>query len=46
MGLPNAGTSIPDYLDRKTGVAGFEDGAMYTNQSFNLAGGRGDPNGS
>lgn len=20
MGLPNAGTSIPDYLDRKTGV--------------------------
>lgn len=37
MGLPNAGTSIPDYLDRKTGVAGFEDGAMYTNQSFNLA---------
>ena len=37
MGLPNAGTSIPDYLDRTTGVAGFEDGAMYTNQSFNLA---------
>lgn len=37
MGLPNAGTSIPDYLDRKNGVAGFEDAAMYTNQSFNLA---------
>lgn len=37
MGLPNAGTSIPDYLDRKSGVAGFADAAMYTNQSFNLA---------
>ncbi len=37
MGLPNAGTSIPDYLDRRAGVAGFEDGAMFTNQSFNLA---------
>ena len=37
MGLQNAGTSVPDYLDRKVGVSGFEDGAMYTNQSFNLA---------
>ncbi|MBX7186483.1 MAG: ABC transporter permease [Vicinamibacteria bacterium] len=37
MNLPNAGTSIPDYLDRKTGVAGFEDAAMYTNQAMNLA---------
>ena len=37
MNLPNAGTSVPDYLDRKAGVSGFEDGAMYTNQSFNLA---------
>jgi putative ABC transport system permease protein len=37
MNLPNAGTSIPDYLDRKAGVSGFEDAAMYTNQAFNLA---------
>jgi len=37
MNLPNAGTSIPDYLDRKAGVSGFEDGAMYTNQPMNLA---------
>ncbi|MCM2254134.1 MAG: ABC transporter permease [Vicinamibacteria bacterium] len=37
MGLVNAGVSVPDYLDRKAGVAGFEDAAMYTNQSFNLA---------
>jgi putative ABC transport system permease protein len=37
MNLPNAGTSIPDYLDRKAGVAGFADAAMYTGQSFNLA---------
>lgn len=38
MGLPNAGVSIPDYLDRRAGVAGFADSAMFTNQSFNLAG--------
>ena len=37
MNLPNAGTSIPDYLDRKAGVSGFEDAAMYTNQAMNLA---------
>lgn len=37
MNLPNAGTSVPDYLDRKAGVAAFEDSAMYTNQAFNLA---------
>ncbi|MEO8361519.1 MAG: ABC transporter permease [Vicinamibacteria bacterium] len=37
MGLVNAGTSIPDFLDRKAGVAGFEDGAMFNNQSFNLS---------
>jgi len=37
MNLPNAGTSIPDYLDRRNGVSGFEDAAMYTGQSFNLA---------
>ena len=37
MNLPNAGTSVPDYLDRKAGVSGFEDAAMYTNQAMNLA---------
>ena len=37
MGLPNAGTSIPDYLDRREGVSGFADAAMFTNRSFNLA---------
>lgn len=37
MNLPNAGTSVPDYLDRKAGVSAFEDAAMYTGQSFNLA---------
>lgn len=37
MGLPNAGTSIPDYLDRKAGVSGFADMAMFTNRSYNLA---------
>jgi predicted permease len=42
MGLQNAGVSVPDYLDRKAGVAGFEDAAMYTGMSFNL-GGDGEP---
>ena len=37
MGLPNAGTSIPDYLDRREGVSGLADAAMFNNQSFNLA---------
>ncbi len=37
MGLPNAGISIPDYLDRKAGVSGFADAAMYNVRSFNLA---------
>ena len=38
MGMPNAGTSIPDYLDRRTGVEGIADAAMYTNASYNLGG--------
>ncbi len=38
MGLTNAGTAIPDYLDRKAGVSGFADAALYTGASFNLAG--------
>lgn len=37
MGLPNAGVSVPDYLDRRAGVAGFADAAMYYYDSFNLA---------
>jgi predicted permease len=37
MNLLNAGVSVPDYLDRRAGVAAFEDSAMYTNQAFNLA---------
>ncbi|MBI3885078.1 MAG: ABC transporter permease [Opitutae bacterium] len=37
MGLPNAGTSIPDYLDRRAGVSSFADTALFTRASFNLA---------
>jgi predicted permease len=37
MGLPNAGVSIPDYLDRRAGVSGFADTAMFTNMSYNLS---------
>jgi predicted permease len=42
MGMSNAGTSIPDYLDRREGVSGFADAAMYYNESYNL-GGASDP---
>ncbi len=42
MGLPNAGVSIPDYLDRRSGVTGFADSAMYTRRGLNLTGG-GEP---
>jgi predicted permease len=37
MGLANAGVSIPDYLDRRAGVSGFADSAMFHTRSFNLA---------
>ena len=37
IGLPNAGVSIPDYLDRRAGVSGFADTAMFTNLSYNLS---------
>ncbi len=37
MGLANAGVSIPDYLDRRAGVSGFADSAMFTTRSYNLA---------
>jgi predicted permease len=38
MGMPNAGISIPDYLDRRAGVSGFADAALYNRQNFNLSG--------
>jgi len=37
MGLEYAGVSIPDYLDRRAGVRGFSDAAMFTSMSYNLA---------
>jgi predicted permease len=37
MGLENAGTSIPDYLDRREQATALEDMAMYTGQNVNLA---------
>src|SRR5580698_152655 len=37
MGLPRAGVSIPDYLDRRAGVTSLAESAIYTTQSFNLA---------
>jgi predicted permease len=37
MNLEMAGTSIPDYLDRRERAAALEDLAMYHGQSFNLA---------
>ncbi|QYM80665.1 ABC transporter permease [Horticoccus luteus] len=36
MGLPDAGVSIPDYLDRRTAKS-FVDGAIYSGTSVNLA---------
>jgi putative ABC transport system permease protein len=37
IGLENAGTAIPDYLDRSKGVAAFADSALYHRANFNLA---------
>lgn len=37
MGLDYAGTSIPDYLDRKDQAPALEDLAIYTGESLNLA---------
>ncbi|MBI3886379.1 MAG: ABC transporter permease [Opitutae bacterium] len=42
MGVPNAGTAIPDYLDRRAAVSGFADAAMFTTRNFNL-GSDGEP---
>lgn len=39
MGLQNAGVSIPDYLDRREGVSGFADSAMFYSYGWNLGGG-------
>ncbi|MBY6204475.1 ABC transporter permease [Halomonas denitrificans] len=38
MGLPNAGVSIPDYLDRRDRAEAFEAVAMYTWDASNLTG--------
>ncbi|HZZ20592.1 MAG TPA: ABC transporter permease [Opitutaceae bacterium] len=38
LGLQDAGVSIPDYLDRRQGVTSFEDSAMYSGTTLNLAG--------
>jgi predicted permease len=43
MGLENAGTSIPDYLDRREQAQALEDIAMYTGTSFNMAESGGTP---
>ncbi|HEV7492056.1 MAG TPA: ABC transporter permease [Rhodanobacteraceae bacterium] len=36
-GLPIAGVSVPDYLDRRAQAAALEDAALFTQRSFNLA---------
>jgi putative ABC transport system permease protein len=36
MGLPQAGVSIPDYLDRKSQATAIEDATMFTMRSVNL----------
>ena len=41
MGLPQAGVSIPDYLDRKTQAPAIEDAALFTTRSLNLASAQG-----
>jgi predicted permease len=43
MGLEFAGTSIPDYLDRRGHAPSLEDLAMYTGGSYNLADGGSQP---
>ena len=37
-GLLDAGVAIPDYFDRRAGIAGIADAAMYTGESLNIAG--------
>lgn len=43
MGLEFAGTSIPDYLDRRKDAPSLEDLTMYTAGSYNLADGGSPP---
>lgn len=43
MGIEFAGTSIPDYLDRRGQAPSLEDLAMYTSGSYNLADGGAQP---
>lgn len=43
MGLEFAGTSIPDYLDRRESAPSLEDLAMYTAGSYNIADGGSQP---
>jgi predicted permease len=43
MGLEFAGTSIPDYLDRRKDAPSLEDLAMFTSGSFNMADGGSQP---
>ena len=38
-GLPQAGVSIPDYLDRKTQAPALEDAALFTQRSLSLTDG-------
>ena len=37
MGLPQAGVSIPDYIDRKTQAPAIEDATLFTGQRMTLA---------
>src|SRR5262245_10892938 len=37
LGLQRAGCAIPDYLDRRSGVAAIEESALFTGASLNLA---------
>ncbi len=37
MGLPRAGCSIPDYLDRRHGVSALAESALFTGASLNLS---------
>ena len=43
MGLENAGTSIPDYLDRRGNAPSLEDLTMYSGGSYNMADGGSPP---
>lgn len=37
MNLPQASVSVPDYFDRREGVEAFDESALYTYESLNLA---------